>query len=115
MLGPDDGLIDPAIRDYYNADKEDERLFSRLGRLELARTQEIVARYLPPVELAILDVGGGTGVYASWLSGLGHIVHLVDPVPLHVERAQARAAANPDRPFTAEVGDARQLSADDAS
>jgi ubiquinone/menaquinone biosynthesis C-methylase UbiE len=115
MTAEDDDLLDAAIRGYYDADQEDERLFSRLGRLELARTQEIVARYLPPVELALLDVGGGTGVYASWLAGLGHIVHLVDPVPLHVERAQARAAANPDRPFTAEIGDARHLSADDAS
>jgi ubiquinone/menaquinone biosynthesis C-methylase UbiE len=115
MPGADDDVLDPAIRGYYDADREDERLFSRLGRLELARTQEIVARYLPPVELAILDIGGGTGVYASWLSGLGHIVHLIDPVPLHVERALARVAARPDRPFTAEVGDARNLPADDAS
>lgn len=115
MPGADHDALDPAIRGYYEADREDDRLFSRLGRLELARTQEIVARYLAPVELAILDVGGGTGVYASWLSGLGHIVHLIDPVPLHVERAQARSAANPDRPFTAEVGDARHLPADAAS
>jgi SAM-dependent methyltransferase len=115
VLGNDEDSLDSAIQGYYDADKEEERLFSGLGRLELARTQEIVGRYLPPVELAILDVGGGTGVYAAWLAGLGHIVHLIDPVPLHVERAQARAIASPDNTFTAEIGDARHLSADDAS
>jgi SAM-dependent methyltransferase len=115
MPGNDQAALDDAIRSYYDDDQEDQRLFSRLGRLELARTQEIVARYLSPVELAILDVGGGTGVYAAWLAGLGHIVHLIDPVPLHVERALARAATNPEYTFTAEIGDARSLSADDAS
>lgn len=106
--------FDPSIRDYYDLDKEDERLFLRLGRLELARTQELIARHLSPPPLSILDVGGGTGVYAAWLAGLGYRVHLIDPVPLHVERARARAAAGGVL-FTAVVGDARRLDAPDGS
>ena len=45
----------------------------------------------------------------------GYRVHLVDPIPLHVERAQARAAAQPSRAFTAALGDARRLETSDAS
>lgn len=37
----------------------------------------------------ILDVGGGSGVYARWLAGLGHEAHLIDPVELHLEQARA--------------------------
>ena len=33
----------------------------------------------------MIDVGGGTGVYALPLASRGYEVHLVDPVPLHVE------------------------------
>ncbi|MBL8127233.1 MAG: class I SAM-dependent methyltransferase, partial [Chloroflexia bacterium] len=40
---------------------------------------------------------------------------LVDPVPLHVEQAAATAAAQPDHPFTAAVGDGRQLAEPDTS
>ena len=79
MSGPGDALLDAAIRGYYDGDKEDERLFVRLGRLEYARTQELLLRHLPPPPLAILDVGGGTGVYAAWLADLGYTVHLLDP------------------------------------
>ena len=62
-----------------------------------------------------MDVGGGPGVYAAWLALAGYRVHLIDPVPLHVEQAVAAAAARPDHPFTAAVGDARRLDEPDAS
>jgi SAM-dependent methyltransferase len=115
----DASQFDAAVRGYYDADKEDERLFIRLGRLELARTQELVLRHLPPAPSAILDVGGGTGVYADWLSRLGYRVHLVDPVTIHVERAEARArqhlGAGSEPAFTPVLGDARRLTEPDAS
>jgi SAM-dependent methyltransferase len=60
-------------------------------------------------------VGGSPGVYASWLAHAGYRVHLVDPMQLHVEQAAAAAAAQPNHPFTAAVGDARRLDAPDAS
>ena len=95
---------------YYAGQDEGQRL-SRFAhnRLELLRTRELLQRQLPSPPAVLLDVGGGTGVYAAWLAGLGYRVHLVDIVPEHV-----RAAAQ-HRPVTAEVGDARSLRQPDAS
>lgn len=58
--------------------------------------------------MAILDVGGGPGAYARWFRDRGHQVHLIDPVPLHVEQARASS-------ISAELGDARRLPQHDAS
>lgn len=104
--------LDPEIRDYYNRGEEADRLAGGFpaGPLERARTEEILQRYLPEPPSDILDVGGGPGVYAAWLADLGYRVHLVEPVPLHVEQAKA---AHDD--VTAELGDARALSQPDAS
>jgi ubiquinone/menaquinone biosynthesis C-methylase UbiE len=63
----------------------------------------------------VLDVGGGAGVYATWLARLGYEVHLIDPMPLHVEQATAASAAQPDYPFAVSLGDARQVPSADAS
>jgi ubiquinone/menaquinone biosynthesis C-methylase UbiE len=115
-VDPGVDAIDPAIRRYYDRDREDGRLSrSGGGQLERARTQELLQRFLPAPPSDVLDVGGGTGVYADWLADLGYRVHLVDPMALHVERAQARAAARTTNPFTASVGDARSLDAPDAA
>jgi SAM-dependent methyltransferase len=92
---------------------EPDRLLSGRGRIEAARTKELVERHLPAGSLSILDVGGGAGYYASWLAGLGHHVAMLDPVPLHVERA--RIAAGEPSAFQAEVGDARELRFNDAT
>jgi ubiquinone/menaquinone biosynthesis C-methylase UbiE len=65
----------------------------------------------------VLDVGGGPGTYASWLAAAGYRVHLVDPVPLHVEQARETAATGRGSApgFTAAEGDARHLDEEDAS
>ncbi|MBA3249126.1 MAG: class I SAM-dependent methyltransferase [Geodermatophilaceae bacterium] len=94
---------------HYALGEEQDRLTSAHGLLELLRTQDILQRHLPPVPARILDVGGGPGVYAEWLAGLGYSVHLVDPVPLHVEQASRRPGV------TASLGDARTLAAADSS
>ncbi len=52
---------------------------------------ELLDRLLPRPPAQVLDVGGGPGTYAAPLARRGYRVHLVDPVPLHVE--QARQAA----------------------
>ena len=58
---------------------EDDRLrVSPHGRLEFLRTQELLRRYLPEPPARILDVGGATGVHASWLVEAGYTVHVVD-------------------------------------
>jgi len=94
---------------HYNEGQEHLRLTAGHGRLELWRTQDILLRRLPPPPARVLDVGGGPGVYAEWLAGLGYAVHVVDPVPLHVEQAASLPGV------TAALGDARALTEDEAS
>lgn len=104
--------LDPSVRDYYERGDEADRLTggAPAGPLELERTKELLLRHLPERPSRILDVGGGPGVYAKWLSEMGHEVHLVDPFELHVEQALAAAPT-----ITAEIGDARRLAEADAS
>jgi len=108
-------VVDCDIQQFYEQGRERERLTRGGGTLELARSQELLQRYLPPPPADVLDVGGGPGVYAAWLARAGYRVHLVDPVPLHVEQATEAAAAQPTEPFTSAVGDARRLDEPDAS
>jgi SAM-dependent methyltransferase len=98
-----------AMGAYYALGAERDRLSSGPGRIERARTEEVLQRWLPPPPARVLDVGGGPGTYVPWLTAQGYEVHLVDPVPLHVEQARAAGAAS------ARVGDARRLDEGDAS
>lgn len=99
-----------AVIDHYRSEDEATRLTATpQGRLEAARTRELLERLLPPAPATVLDVGGATGVYAGWLASLGHRVHVVDLVPEHVTRAAALPGV------TAELGDARTLAAADSS
>jgi ubiquinone/menaquinone biosynthesis C-methylase UbiE len=98
---------DDTIRAHYETGYERHRL-AGASRMEFERTKELLQRFLPSPPAAVLDVGGGPGVYALWLAELGYRVHLVDPVPLHVEQA-ARAARAAETPFSVELGDARDL------
>jgi SAM-dependent methyltransferase len=95
---------------YYEAGAELGRLEDARGQLERTRTQELLLRFLEP-DSDVLDVGGGTGIYAEWLTSLGHRVHLVEPVSLHLEEAGLRAQGT----FSVERGDARELSVADGS
>jgi ubiquinone/menaquinone biosynthesis C-methylase UbiE len=100
----------PEVLAFYARGLEDERLSHERGLLERYRTQELLLRYLPPPPAVVLDVGGGTGHYAHWLGARGYEVHLVDPVPLHLEQARARAAEQTGIPITSiRQGDARRL------
>jgi len=104
------------IAAYYARGLERDRLASGLGALELMRTQALLARYLPPSPAAVADIGGGPDRYAVWLAERGYRVHLVDPVPLHVEQARAAATERPRIELaSAELGDARALRLSDAS
>jgi ubiquinone/menaquinone biosynthesis C-methylase UbiE len=99
------------ILDFYGDGKEAGRLTRGIGPLELARTQLLLQRFLPPTPSVIGDVGGGPGAYAFWLAGLGYTTHLVDITPLHIEQARQRAAqAESPQLASIEPGDARRLS-----
>ncbi len=103
----------PEIVRHYEMIEEGRRITEGLGQLELLRTQEVLGRYLPATPSAILDIGGATGVHASWLASQRHSIHVVDPMPQHIEAA-SRLEGSPGR-ITAELGDARDLPvADDA-
>lgn len=108
-------MIDDNIRAYYDKGREQERLTRGGGTLELIRTQELLRRYLPAPPADVIDVGGGPGTYAAWLAREGYQVHLIDPVPLHVEQVTTASAAQPEHPFSVAIGDARALEAADSS
>lgn len=98
------------IHHYYNEYNEKDRLASNWGQLECIRTKEIIEQYLPEPPQKILDVGGGTGAYAFWLANKGYKVHLIDPVPKHIEQAKQlskQQSENANMEF--QIGDARRL------
>ena len=94
------GRVDRLVAFYTDGYAESERLAR--DRLEFERTQELLRARLPLPPARVLDVGGGTGVHATWLAADGYEVELVDLVPAHVARASASG-------LCARVGDARAL------
>jgi SAM-dependent methyltransferase len=107
--------IPPEVLAYYARGLEAARLEQSHGPLELARTREILERWLPPPPARVLDVGGGPGAHAAWLAARGYAVSLVDPVPLHVEQARAAAARAGHALAAARLGDARRLEEPDGA
>jgi SAM-dependent methyltransferase len=99
-----------AMLAHYREHDEGVRL-ARSGhsRLELERTRELLARFLPPAPARVLDVGGGTGIHAAWLAAAGYRVHLIDAVPDHVTAARTYGT------FSAAEGDARRLDEPDGA
>ncbi|WP_258012334.1 class I SAM-dependent methyltransferase [Paenibacillus sp. F4] len=61
------------------------RLERGIGKIELERSKEIISRYLSESTHVIYDIGGGIGVYSSWLAELGYEVHLFDLSPQAIE------------------------------
>jgi hypothetical protein len=87
--------LSPEIVAFYEEGTEATRLLRGLGRLEFARMRELLSRHFPPSPAIVADIGGGPGVYACWLAAHGHVVHLVDPIRLHVEQARDASARQP--------------------
>jgi len=106
--------IHEIVRHYADAD-ESSRLRTGWFQLEQARTQELILRHLPQPPATIIDAGGGAGAYACWLAARGYQVHLIDPVPKHVEQSRAASSRQCEYQLaSAELGDARHLSYADA-
>ena len=101
-----------AIVGHYESNREEDRITSGLGQLELLRTQEVLRRHLPAPPARILDVGGGTGVHAAWLAADGYQVDVVDLTARHVARVTDELGSVG---VTAELGDARRLRQSNAS
>lgn len=102
---------DPAMARHYASGAELGRL-QNSNPLEFERTRLLLEDVLPP-RGHVIDVGGGPGAYAAWLADRGYEVDLVDPIPLHVEHADA--LSDHGRRFRARLGDARALAFPDAS
>jgi ubiquinone/menaquinone biosynthesis C-methylase UbiE len=103
------------IKAYYGRGGEVDRLSAGRGELERVRTQDILARYLPPSPATVLDVGGAAGVYAFPLAEAGYQVHLIDPVDLHLEQAREHSAKSGVALASITMGDARRLAFGDQS
>jgi 2-polyprenyl-3-methyl-5-hydroxy-6-metoxy-1,4-benzoquinol methylase len=74
---------------------ERDRLSAGRGKLELARTQELLRRFLPDPLVRVLDVGGGPGNHVNWLAEDGYEVKLIDMTPKLVQQARHRAGEPP--------------------
>ena len=86
--------LSPDIIAYYEQGKEAARTFTvSAGSSSRGDAGTCPALAALAARLLLDDVGGGPGLYACWLAGLGYEVHLVDATPLHVE--QARQCFNP--------------------
>ncbi|HZY36491.1 MAG TPA: class I SAM-dependent methyltransferase [Mucilaginibacter sp.] len=103
-----ENLVSDEIERFYASAAEEKRLTYGLGPLEFERNKELIGRFLPVEASFIIDVGGGPGIYAEWLAGLGHAVHLIDPVAKHIQQAQKRAAKL-KKDLKAVLGEARSL------
>lgn len=101
--------IDARIQTYYGeVFDEHVRLTTRSaqGPLEFQRTQELIRTHVSGGR--VLDIGGGAGIHSRALMDAGYEVEMIDPVPRHVEQAQAAGVV-------ASVGDARDLPFEDDS
>lgn len=101
-------LINKQIEFFYSWVSEETRLDKGMGVFEFERTKSLIDRYLVTKSARIVDVAGGTGKYAEWLSHEGHTVFLVDPVAKHIERAKQRAKTLKNK-FHVRLGEAGDL------
>ena len=109
-------MVDAEILAYYGHGLERDRLAAGRQRIEFLRIRDLLERFLPPAPATVVDVGGGAGVYAIPLASAGYQVQLIDPVPLHVEQAEAAARQAGIALASISAGDARDLPmADDSA
>lgn len=102
-----------AVQTYYagSAEREWTRLTSNEGTLEFAVNTHFIANYLSS-GARVLDIGGGPGRYAFWLTERGHQVVLADLSPdlLAIARQRVAETLNGNRVEAIVEADARDLS-----
>jgi ubiquinone/menaquinone biosynthesis C-methylase UbiE len=108
-------MIPNEIEAHYLDTRESERLSGAHGELEWLRTLEILARVLPPAPAVLFDVGGAAGAYAFPLTERGYLVHLIDPIDIHLTQAKARSKSSGITLGSITKGDARRLTAPSSS
>ncbi len=101
------------VLEFYNSGADKGRLERGLGKVELYRTKEILKQYINSNNNVIYDVGGGSGIYSSWLADMNNEVHLLDLSPWAVEYAKRNQKKNSE--FISEVCDARNINREDES
>ena len=115
MIGPSSSL-DSSFYAHYESGVEKKRLLKEGSHsLEFYQTKQILSKYIPKKPVTILDIGGGPGQYSFWLASIGHHVHLVDIVPLHVRQAQETQRRSKTRLASITLGDARILDFDSST
>ncbi len=108
------GKINPALERYYSLGLEKDRLTN--SRLEKDRMLNLLQRKMPSAPAEVLDVGGAHGVYAFPLAERGYKVHLIDPIPVHIQQAQEYEQKFPSFKLASySVGDARNIIREDES
>jgi ubiquinone/menaquinone biosynthesis C-methylase UbiE len=98
--------LDPAVVRHYETIREEDRIASGIGELELLRVQEVLQNHLPGSPANVIDIGGGTGVHASWLADMGYRVQVLDIAPRHVAKVNAELST---KGVSARLGDARRV------
>lgn len=107
--------LDPEIEKCYSKAAERERLLSGMFQVEKERTLRILKRFMPTPPAVVVDVGGAAGAYSFPLASLGYEVHLIDPVPLHIQQAkEENGKPNSPKLASCSIGDARSIEKPDA-
>jgi ubiquinone/menaquinone biosynthesis C-methylase UbiE len=106
---PGESMLDESIRRYYALGLEKDRLSSHTSNLERLRTESILRRHLPRPPSVICDVGGAAGVYAFPLAKVGYLVHLIDPMELHIQQARELSSKSQTALASMSLGDARKI------
>ena len=101
-------FISKELEDFYNKASEETRLEKGMGIFEFERIKELIIQHISKPNSTIVDVGGGTGKYAEWLAKKNHTVHLIEPVPKHIQLAKKRAKKL-KKPFSVTIGEAKKL------
>ena len=99
--------LNPTLEKYYFEGGEKNRLVSCV--LERERTLKILKKWMPSPPAIVLDIGGAAGAYAFPLTDQGYEVHLIDPIPLHIEQAQEYAKSTSKQLASYAIGDARKV------